>query len=51
MDLAAPKVFGAFKVFGVSKIVAVCKIVTPGLDPGVYLSKMMDGRAKPGHDS
>jgi hypothetical protein len=28
-----------------------CKIVTPGLDPGVYLSKMMDGRVKPGHDS
>jgi hypothetical protein len=25
--------------------------VTPGLDPGVHLSKMMDGRAKPGHDS
>ncbi len=26
-------------------------IVTPGLDPGVYLQKMMDGRVKPGHDS
>ena len=26
-------------------------IVTPGLDPGVHLSKPMDGRAKPGHDN
>gem|GEM_PF-7003890 len=30
---------------------ATCKIVTPGLNPGVCLSGMMDGRAKPGHDS
>jgi hypothetical protein len=27
------------------------KIVARGFDPGVYLSKMMDGRVKPGHDS
>jgi hypothetical protein len=26
-------------------------IVTPGLDPGGHLSKLMDGRAKPGHDN
>jgi hypothetical protein len=27
-----------------------CKFVTPGLDPGVHLASMMDGRVKPGHD-
>jgi hypothetical protein len=31
--------------------IADCNIVTPGFDPGVYLSKMMDGRAEPGRDS
>jgi hypothetical protein len=28
-----------------------CQIVTPGLDPGVDLAGMMDGRVTPGHDS
>jgi hypothetical protein len=27
------------------------EIVTPGLDPGVHLQKLMDGRVKPGHDN
>jgi len=26
------------------------EIVTPGLDPGAHLTKMMDGRIKSGHD-
>jgi hypothetical protein len=51
MDLAAFKVTAAFKVVASCKIAASCEIVTPGLDPGVYLSKMMDGRVEPGHDS
>lgn len=30
---------------------ALFKIVTPGLDPGVHFSSVMDGRIKSGHDS
>jgi hypothetical protein len=29
----------------------ICKFVIPGLDPGVRLANMMDGRVKPDHDS
>ena len=28
-----------------------CRFVTPGSDPGVYLSEMMDGRIFSGRDS
>ncbi len=27
------------------------KVVIPGLNPGIRLASMMDGRVKPGHDS